>query len=1192
MDNMKCLEKEKTVQLKKIEIFGFKSFADKTELQFNPGVTAIVGPNGCGKSNIADAFRWVLGEQSAKSMRGNKMPDVIFAGTTHRKPLNFSEVTITLCNECGALPIEFAEVSVTRRLHRSGESDYFINRNPVRMKDVQSLFLDSGMGKNTFSIFEQGKIDQVINYTPLERRHIFEEAAGILRFLQRKREALKKLDDSDQNTARVKDIHKEAEKQIILLQTQAEKARLFKENKANLESLEKAIFLCKWETLSNKNEEVTEKGVVRKQDQAQVKLMLDEEYKRLNLAKLDLATSEKILKSSNEEFFKAKSDKELKSLEKKTNQERLKEVTLKQQRLEKDLNEMVDKRQSRQTEFKAAKTKQSETANSLLKEEESLKKKRSSVTLLEVELNKLREGQQRAQTEMLKLVQHENQLESELKQNSVRFEHGEARQAENLLKRARFESLIEEFTVNLAKKKQELDALCLIIDEKKIGLSTLEKNLSEATTTISELRKNLEKASKEISEMKARQKALLRLKEDMEGFSQGSKRLLQESKKKSSPLYQKMTALYECIKPNTGNEGLLASGLKKYTETLVIKEKNHLDEVLAFAKKEKLKNFSLICLENLTVDTKKDEAQNNTVVVKPLLDYVSKTDLATHFLKNTYCAADVETAWKFSKDFNFVQVLTNKGPFIDSYQVAFYTEESENNLFLREAELQSLEENLSEATAVYEKSEKELALLEVKRNEIQQERLELDKQVRKLEMTLVEINFGLQRIQTDLTRTQNEKNKLDDELSVLAQSLELLQKSLADTKQVYIQAKQNTQQTQSSHLHLTEDLTKQATLYKIELDETKVLETSFQKIVDENRKLIHAINVFEIKDMESATQEKRITEEIKASLELKTFISKTAEGVDSNLELVEKAFHSSATLCSKFEQEVVLKKSQITEIEKLISQHHQRLKKVEAELHQTDISFAETGSLLKSLTDELQKRYQLTIESLKKIQKKSDLSLEQMEKNSRHLKKLIEEAGDINMTSIDQLTEHETRYQFLNEQLDDLNHSKQELIQIITELDKESRKTFKETFEIIRQNFQKNFRILFNGGEADLEFTESGDILEAGIEISAKPPGKQMRSISLLSGGEKCLTAMALLFAIFEVKPAPFCILDEIDAPLDDSNVERFVNVVKQFIDRCQFIIITHNKRTMAIADVLFGVSMEEKGVSKLLSLEFLKKES
>jgi len=1181
------------VRLKKIEIFGFKSFADKTELEFNPGVTAVVGPNGCGKSNIADAFRWVLGEQSAKSMRGSKMPDVIFAGTTHRKPLNFAEVTITLCNECGLLPIEFSEVAVTRRLHRNGESDYFINRNQVRMKDIQSLFLDSGMGKNTFSIFEQGKIDQVINFNALERRYIFEEAAGILRFLQRKREALRKLEESQHNTARVKDIHKEEEKQIAVLQQQAEKARIYKENKQSLEVLEKSVYIHKWEHLSKRSHETKEKETHKIRDSDEVKITLENDSKQLNLAKSDLIASEKILKSTNEEFFNTKSEKEIKSLEKKTNHERLKEVKTKQKSLKVELEDMHKVRKTRESEFKQTVSRKKLIEAEFANEEQKLKSKKASLILLETEVTKLRDSQQRAQAEVLKLMSQENHVESDLKQHTVRLENMEERESAAQIRKVKLNELIEEFSALVKEKKQELDKSSDTIDGKKNVLFDFEDRLVLLSNLIQQLKSQGEASLTEIAELRARQKAIYRLKEDMEGFSSSSKRLLQESKKSSSPLFQKIVPLYELIKPKNGGELGLAAALKAYAQTLCVNKKIDFNEVTAFAAKEKLESFSMICLESLAVIKSNEEILEKDFKfdIQPLLECVTKTDLADHFLKNVYLVKNHETAFElmtYSKS-QSLQTFSLEGMFIDHKRVAFYGSESENNMFLRESELETLEAKLLMVENSREELEKQLKSEELQKSQIQTERIELDKIIRKEEMRLVEINFGLQRLQGDKERYQTEKDQIEAELKSLTVNKQALQDLLSQTKQLLSRAKLKNSEIQKSSSLISEELLKKSTIYKQESADAQVMEVSFQKVLDENRKLIHALNVFEIKDIESKTQETRMVEEIDSQEKIESFILSKGDDFDGSLEILGKALQESSILCSKFELEVTNKKNKILEIEKQITTSEIKLKKIENEKHQTGLMLVETSSFLKSLESELLDRYQLTIENLKAVNLPLDKPVDELEKQIRIFKQEIERAGDINMTSIEQLTKHESRYNFLNEQLDDLNHSSHELIQIITELDKESRKIFKETFEVIRLNFQKNFKILFNGGEADLEFTESGDILEAGIEIVAKPPGKQMRSISLLSGGEKCLTAMALLFAIFEVRPAPFCILDEIDAPLDDSNVERFVNVVKQFIDRCQFIIITHNKRTMAIADVLFGVSMEEKGVSKLLSIEFNK---
>ena len=593
------------MKLKKIEIFGFKSFADKICLEFDQGITAIVGPNGCGKSNIADAFRWVLGEQSAKSMRGSKMPDVIFAGTTHRKPLNFAEVTITLSNEDGMLPVEFAEVAVTRRLHRSGESDYFINKHPVRLKDVQSLFLDSGMGKNAFSIFEQGKIDQVINFSPLERRYIFEEAAGILRFLQRKREALKKLEDSENNVSRVKDIHQEVEKQIVVLEEQAEKARLYKENKLHLEQLEKSVFVVKWDHLVKKNSDIQEKEKTQKKSIEDVNLELTTFQTRLQAAKQNLWESEKTLRARNEEVFKTRSDKEIKTRDKQSNQERLKEIAAKEKRWLNELDGMKEKRKNLQNDFQKTQKQQQQFEKELVVLEKNSRFQRDKVHALESDITKLREKQQTTQQELLKLVQSENQIESELKQNTVRLENSNERKTRLAERKEKLGIILTDVNSQLKEKKNLADELTSVIEVRKKTFIALEELLKGLSKEIEMIQEQLDVILQELAEGKARQKALLRLRDEMEGFSSGSKRLLQETAQPKSLFYQMIKGLYEHITPKAGGEAALAAVLRPYAQTLVVETRENFEQVIAFARKNQLKDFSLLCLEDLTESDKK-----------------------------------------------------------------------------------------------------------------------------------------------------------------------------------------------------------------------------------------------------------------------------------------------------------------------------------------------------------------------------------------------------------------------------------------------------------------------------------------------------------------------------------------------------------------------------------------------------------
>lgn len=1174
------------MRLKKLEILGFKSFADKTKLEFHAGITAVVGPNGCGKSNIADAFRWVLGEQSAKSMRGGKMPDVIFAGTTHRKPLNFAEVTITLDDIEGKLPIEYEEVSITRRLHRSGESEYFINRHPVRLKDVQGLFLDSGMGKDAYSIFEQGKIDQVINLSALERRYIFEEAAGILRFLQRKKEALRKLEQTDGNVSRIKDIHQEVEKQIIVLEQQAEKARRYKENKAELDILEKVLLLTKWEGIQKR---LGDAGNKTKDFDAQVvniNAQVEVIAGQLAEAKQALSLAEKALRIRSEEVYQARSAKEIKSKEKVGNQERLKELQAKEKRWQQELETMIERRKQREGERRGLQKAQKDLEKRCKELEISVQEQRERSVVLDRELTTLRNQQQGRQHDLLKHVHSENQCESELKQTVLRLENAQERQGQILERKERLVATSRELSLQASEKKQQLEEASKAIDIQKEVFEGMEASLQDLGEEVIKSQDHIDRLQLEVTETKARQKALQRLREDMEGFSEGSKHLIQVAAEPSSPFFNKIKGLYEYIVPKKGAEASIATVMRAYSQTLVVEKESEFYEVVEYAKNMNLKDLSLLCLETIArMDTRSPGA--NPKKLSPLLMSVIENEVAKHFLSGAFIAKEGKAALEAVLNGSCLEVLTDEGMMVDRRCVVFYAIQGENNVFLREAELKTLEAKLVALVSEKGQVENVLRAIQLKRNTIQAERVELDKAIRRGEMKLVEINFSLQKFTADLEKVQVEDKTLQSELQLMSKVMEDLTIASQELRTRHLQAQAKAADVKKLTETLNEQLEKQAGVLRQEMTKLQEQETVFQQVSGDHRSKLHALNVLDVKDLEGEQQERRLEDEIEMGRHQQSQMQDKGVEVDKMLTEFEQNLADVAAACSELEQEVSVRKGAIEHLDGKINEKRQVLKKCETDRNQIVVQSAQLESVIQSLESELQERHHLTVEKARHECGQLQKPLDQVERQLRALRQQIESAGDINMTSIEECDKHKERYQFLNQQIDDLNLSKQELVAIIAELDSESRKIFKTTFDQICLNFKKNFKILFNGGEADLQFTETSDVLEAGIEIIAKPPGKQMRSISLLSGGEKCLTAMALLFAVFEVKPAPFCILDEIDAPLDDTNVERFVNIVKEFVDRCQFIIITHNKRTMAIADVLFGVSMEERGVSKLLSMDF-----
>lgn len=1169
------------MRLKKIVLAGFKSFAEKTTLQFESGITCIVGPNGCGKSNIADAFRWVLGEQSAKSLRGNRMPDVIFAGASQRKSLNFAEVSLTLTDIQGALPLEYEEITITRRLHRSGESEYFINSNPVRLKDIHSLLLDSGIGKNAFSIFEQGKIDQVINYSPVERRFIFEEAAGIVRFLHRKQESFKKLEQADLNLSRATDIYREVEKSISLLEEQAEKAIVYKENQARLAILDKTAFLIKWQTYEKKKGSLS-KQIIQQQNQLDDSITrINEKHQQLIEAKTLSEKNAKLWKEKNEGYFNQRSAFEICKSEIQSNQQRQEEIQVKQGKFKRELEELQLSKQMRQEALKEMRARRKKIEGDFDETTSKLTHQGDKVKQKEKEVTQLRQAQYEKQQGLLKGTHHESALASEVKQLELRLENNSERLEQLSQKIAQIKVDDENYTHVIHEKKIQLQQISGIVDTHKDRLEQFQSDLQRMADEGETFRKEHENTGKKCLEKQARYKFLIKMREELEGFSTGSKKLLQESQVDKSPLFGLLKPLYEYFKADSTTAEALSAILRTYSQTLVVAKLADLKKVLEYAKQEALQDYSLLCLEHLS--------KNDCESSRKLLQALEPNVVSSHFLKNvTLWDSHEQAMHDFLNHAPLMEGWLSEGCYVDQRGVFFNLKANENQVFLRESELASLEEELSLLEVQLEKSDLAIKRLQQSISMIQAERSEVDKQLRREEMKLVEVNFSLQRALGDQEKHRTQLKNYVAESEEIALLISQQQNLLREKELALLGVQQELSCLQESLNVLCQELSSQEQSLRIQQQDEKEKAHAYQQILDDKNRLDHQCRLLESKEEDHEGQVQRIMDELFELESLREKLGEEDKRLRISLEAIEEQLSLMSDQCKNLEEEATRLKHLLEQIEREGFELQSASKQIELQIAHMQSQFENQVTTSLSLQEDLQEKYSHTIEELAALSLPMDRPIEQIEKQMRALKHDLNEAGDVNLTAIEDLEKHRVRHNFLTQQIQDLSQTKQDLMQMIAQLDAESRRLLKETFEQVRQNFQKNFGILFNGGEADLQFTEgSENILEAGIEIVAKPPGKQMRSISLLSGGEKCLTAVALLFAIFEVKPAPFCILDEIDAPLDDTNIERFVNVVKHFVDRCQFLIITHNKRTMAIGDVLFGVSMEEKGVSKLISLEF-----
>ena len=1155
------------MKLKQVEILGFKSFAEKTVIEFHEGITCVVGPNGCGKSNIGDAIRWVLGEQSAKALRGGKMPDVIFAGATSKKPLNLAEVTITFSDVNGALPLDYEEIAVTRRLYRNGDSEYLINKQLVRLKDLHSLFYDSGIGKNTF--IEQGKIDQLIQYSPEERRYIFEEAAGIVRFLQRKRETLRKLDEASLNLSRLSDIKGEIDQQIILLQNQSDKAQIYKEKKSLLESLEKEQLALRYTTYAKKRAELALKELEAK-----------EKYLALNADKNKLEASleekkrnhdglEVFYRNAKDIYLTKKSEKELKIQIQMHSEERIKELIANENKRSKEHKELELQRATWLPEIALLKAKKEQLSSELKVMSVTLHAKKQEFQVLEKNLQVLQKKQTEAYKEKVNSFQRHASLHSEVKQIEFRIEtHLEKK--EHFEKRSRsLLHIIQEKETELQQRLFEFNQAELLVNGAENQIHEMTQRLKICSEGVKATKNILEALMKEFHEKSAKLKALIQLRNEFAGFTGGGKKLLQEAQNPKSPLFGLLNGLYEYIHPHLSHERAVNAVLKNYTQTLVVKNKEALDRVLAFAKQQSIFDFSLLCLEYVPLTSSSP--------------FINESLLGQYLLAFFSCATSLEEA--FIKAFSHREASWTEGHFIDEKGILFIGGSKESSVFLREAEIKSIEKEILELNQKKEVYDLRVQDAIQQENELRCENTQAEEARRKAAHALTESKFLLQKVQGDLERVKKEKNQVDEEIQSL---LILIEGMLSQQNKILATVK--TADTNLENIQMQLNEVEQELSQKIQLTSEKKMalqgeENRVQMFDLEYRKTSHQHQLLEAKNAETERLLIRLIDDLKESKKTlndwQERLQLTVNDLSllaTDLEEAEKKEKYFETQCTDSKRFIHLEEASFKELDK-------QLKDIENKLHQINLQLASLETGQNAVVIEMKDRFQTDM-----IEPSLNKGESSLQKDIHLLKGFLDQNQNVNLAAIEECEKQKKRKDFLEAQISDLTSAKAELLKMIASLDEESRRLFKETFQEIRRNFQKNFQILFKGGEADLELLDAKDILEAGIEITAKPPGKQMRSMSLLSGGEKCLTAMALLFAIFEVKSSPFCVLDEIDAPLDDSNVERFLNVVKQFIDRCQFIIVTHNKRTMALADRLYGVSMEEKGISKLLFMEFSEK--
>lgn len=1174
--------------LKRLDIVGFKSFAERVSVDFVPGVTAVVGPNGSGKSNITDSIRWVLGEQSAKSLRGAKMEDIIFGGSDSRKALNFAEVSLTLDNHDQALPLDYEEVSVTRRVYRSGDSEFFINKQACRLKDIIELFMDSGLGREAFSIISQGRVEEILNSKSEERRTIFEEAAGVLKYKTRKRKAEGKLEETEANLNRVQDIIHELEGQIEPLRMQASIAKDYLEQKEQLETIEVSVLVYEIEDLHKRWQQITNDLKDHKEKEMEYSQELSNkeaaaEDLRNQIAALDESVQDlqQVLLQTSEELEKLEGRKEVMK-------ERLKNSEVNQQQMKKSIEELQARKEAVSIQLTTFEQQYKQEKNEFKDIQDQLTAKEEKLQYIDESMEE--------KIETLKSEYIEWLNEEARKKNESEYIQEQKLQIDKRSDKLTNENLVwieqrDQLTNQRNEKQSKYDSLKEQIDTVKTKINTADQKLQSSTETYEKQEQALYKAYQYLQQAKSRKEMLEEMEADYAGFFQGVKEVL----KSRDSLSGVCGAVAELISVDKPYELAVETALGGGMQNIVVETEQDARQAIQFLKSNSFGRATFLPVSVM----KSREVQGNFLqrigqhpnfvgVASEIVSYDEKyAGVMKHLLGNVIVTKDLKSANEIARVVEFrYRIVTLEGDVVNpgGSMTGGTSRQKTTSVLSRKQELDEIVEKLKvmeektyklESQVKNVKTEIENYNHEIRSLRQQAEELRETEQVLKAELTEVELKE--KNIQEKLSLFNIETKQFGDDTERLAAREKALITELAEIRQKIVDLneqiekmtleKKNAQSTKES--------------LQDEIGELKVqLAAKREKAQNAKQQLETAVAEHE----QISSRLQHVQEELSF---LTNEMEKTTSG-ESDLDVLakEKAKQKEETvqlISSRRSQRVELYQQvemldvEIKELKRLYKGISEHVKDEEVKANRLDVE-------LESRLNQLQEEYMITFEAAKDDYP-LQLPIDEAKKKLKLTKKAIEELGTVNLGSIEEYDRVSERFEFLTEQKKDLEEAKKTLFDVIDEMDEEMSKRFSHTFYQIQGQFNSVFQALFGGGRADLILTNPDDLLNTGVDIVAQPPGKKLQNLGLLSGGERALTAIALLFSILKIRPVPFCILDEVEAALDEANVFRFSTYLKQFSKETQFIVITHRKGTMEGADVLYGVTMQESGVSKLVSV-------
>ena len=1174
------------MKIKRLEILGFKSFVDKVTIDFQQPITGIVGPNGCGKSNIVDAIRWGMGEQSAKNLRGKNMEDVIFGGSESRKPLGMAEVSLLFSTEDSLAPakyLNYSEIQVTRRLYRDGESEYYLNKTPCRLLDIAELFMDTGVGNKAYSIIEQGKIGTILHSKPEERRFLIEEAAGVTKFKARKQVALRKIEHTRQNLLRLGDIITEIRRQVNSLQRQAKKAEKFKTYREELKEIEQLFAVRNWETLEGERQESA-----RTHDEAAARLEgvtanLENGELRLEERRITLMEEEQGVTTAQEEAYRLKGD--LQTVENRLEFQRKEHAALdgRKLRLAEELAGLDRQKTEASREQEALEGHRGEYDSDILADEARLvagEESLEELTRTELGLSRRLEESRRELFDLLSQIAQINNAQSgatrRLESMAERF-HRHHRENVQLQER-----LVESMS-RCSGLEVELAGQQRLRQEQQIRLEELREQEALLKRQFHDTEQELNRRRNLLSGRKSRLQSLRELENSLTGYGQGVKTLLRSERfaKRFSGV------LADMVETDESHETPLEAALGERLQYLVTSDGAAAHEAITFLREGKGGRGSFV-FKAPTLPPPTDVPADGVLLCSLVTVNAEFRHLLEPLLAGVYLAVDLESALEQGEQYPGCSFVTPGGDLVTGGGMVSggSPETAGPGIISKKREIRELSQEV--ATLIGD-----IATLEESRDRLKRETVTAEEEGRELRQRHHQSELRLVNLQKDLQRAREEEQRTQERLAVrqleddqLTEERELLEQEIRDSAQGREEREGRKQEIEQR----VEELRAALESRKEELAQTRELVTTL-KVRSASLKEKREANRRAVKRLEELLrdQESRMAGHRRQLAEGET------ERVRLELELAENDRQLKRLLLESgtLEVKVLSAREGYQRLADGVREEELALKGLRStceELRRTvarkGVTLTELALRMEHLEQSLADRYRVNLREIVPLFREKEWDEEELRRRQSVLQKQVDEMGEVNLTAIEEYRELEERFEFLTTQKGDLEESLNGLQQAIQKINRTTRKRFFETFNLVNAKFQELFPRLFRGGHAELRLTNEEDLLESGIEIIVQPPGKKLQNVTLLSGGEKALTALSLVFAIFLIKPSPFCLLDEVDAPLDDANIGRFNEMVREMSAISQFIVITHNKGTMAVADTLYGITMEEPGMSKMVSVK------